>query len=158
MENTMRPTILFLLVVLSVTGCKKDNRQKAQSLASEASRLMNEDKQTEAIIIFKEASSLMPMCAEYHVGIAMASVKVNDYTTARNEYLKALPILQEQSQEDPERVDDLVMVLVCLNRNQEANTVLNAAKQLFKDNRSISMLADNYSEFIEGFSEFQIKD
>ena len=154
----MRPTILFLLVVLSVTGCKKDNRQKAQSLSSEASRLMNEGKLTEAIIMFKEASSLRPMCAEYHVSIAMASVKVKDYTTARDEYLKALPILQEQSQEDPERVDDLIMVLVCLNRNQEANTVLNAAKQRFKGNRTISMLADNYSEFIEAFAENQIKD
>lgn len=154
----MRPTILFLLVVLLVTGCKKDNRQKAQPLASEASRLMNEGKLTEAIIMFKEASSLRPMCAEYHVGIAMASVKVKDYATARDEYLKALPILQEQSQEDPERVGDLIMVLVCLNRNQEANTILNAAKDRFKGNRSISMLADNYSEFREAFAEYQIKD
>jgi len=154
----MRPTILFLIVVLSLTGCKKDNRQKAQSLASEASFLMNEGKQTEALILLKEASGLMPMCAEYHVSIAMASVKIKDYTTARDEYLKALPILQEQSQEDPERVDDLIMVLVCLNRIQEANTVLNAAKQRFKGNRTISMLADNYSEFIESISELQIKD
>ena len=154
----MRPTILYLLVVLSVTGCKKDNIQKAQSLASEASRLMNEGKQTEAIIMFKEASDLMPMCAEYHVSIAMASVKVKDYTTARDEYLKALSILQEQSKEDPERVDDLIMVLVCLNRNEEANAVLNAAKQRFKGNRTISILADNYSEFTEGISELQIKD
>jgi hypothetical protein len=50
------------------------------------------------------------------------------------------------------------MVLVCLNRIQEANTVLNAAKQRFKGNRTISMLADNYSEFIESISELQIKD
>ena len=154
----MRRIILFILIALSATGCKKDNIQKAQSLASKASFLMNEGKQTEALILLKEASSLRPMCAEYHVGIAMASVKVNDYTTARDEYMKALPILQEQSQEDPERVCDLIMVLVCLNRNEEANTVLNAAKQRFKGNRSISMLADNYPEFIEGISEFQIKD
>jgi len=154
----MRPTILLLLVVLSVAGCKKDNKQIAQSLASEASLLMNEGKQTEALTLFKEASHLRPMCAEYHVGIAMASVKVRDYTTARDEYLKALPILQEQSQEDPERVYDLIMVLVCLNRNQEANTILNAAKQHFKDNRSISMLADSYSELIDGFTEFKIKE
>ena len=98
------------------------------------------------------------MCAEYHVSIAMASIKVEDYKTAQDEYLKALPILQEQSQEDPERVDDLIIVLVCLHRNEEANTVLNDAKQRFKGNRSISMLADNYSEFIEGISEFQIKN
>jgi Flp pilus assembly protein TadD len=154
----MRPTIFFLLAVLLVTGCKRDNRQKAQSLASKASRLMNEGKLTEAIIMFKEASSLRPMCAEYHVGVAMASVKVKDYTTARDEYTKALPILQEQSQEDPERVCDLIMVLVCLNRNQEANTILNAAKERFKGNRSISMFADNYSQFIKGISEFQLKD
>lgn len=108
--------------------------------------------------MFKEASSLRPMCAEYHVGIAMASAKVKDYATARDEYLKALPILQEQSQEDSERVGDLIMVLVCLNRNQEANKILNAAKDRFKGNRSISMLADNYSEFIEAFADYQIKD
>lgn len=154
----MRPIILLILIVLSVTGCKKDNRQKAQSLASKASLLMNEGKQTEALILLKEAISLRPMCAEYHVSIAMASVKVKDYTTARDEYLKALQILQEQSQEDPERVDDLIMVLVCLNRNEEAYTILNTAKQRFKGNRTISMLADNYSEFIESISELQIKD
>ena len=154
----MRRIILFILIALSVTGCKKDNIQKAQSLASKASFLMNEGKQTEALILLKEASSLRPMCAEYHVSIAMASVKIKDYTTANDEYLKALPILQEQSQEDPERVDDLIMVLVCLNRNEEANTTLNAAKQRFKDNRSISMLADNYSELIDGFAEFKIKE
>lgn len=114
---------------------------------------MSDEKYAEAIPLMKKASALRPDCAEYHVGIAMASVMVKDYKTAKDEYLKALPILRKQSQDDPKRFNDLCLILTYLNRDKEAKTILDSARNKFPKNEAI---VKDLTAF-KGFSKYRIE-
>ncbi len=153
----MKLFLILLFIIFTLIGCKNDSIKQAQLLASKASILSVEGKHTDAIPLLEEASRLRPMCVEYHVGIAIESVKTENYTMAQDRYKKALAILQEQSKEDPERIDDLIIVLICLNRDEDAANVLNEAKSRFKENTTIAMLSNNYTEIVSNLREWRIK-
>ncbi len=162
----MKQILILTIVILTILGCKKEShseanndlKNEAQRLASKASWLINEGNYVDAIPLLLEASKLRPMCAEYHVGLGMACVKTEDYKTAEDRYKKALTILLEQSNDDPERIDDLVMVLIYLKRDEEAYSTIKQAQNRFDDNQTISVLAsNNFQEVIEESGEYRIK-
>lgn len=151
-------SVILLLAVLVITGCKGDTEREAKALASRASALMNEGKYTKAIPLLEKASNMRPICAEYHVGLARSYVQVEDYTKARDRYERSLPILRQQALDDPERVDDLVMVLIGLNKDQEAAKILEEAVNRYQGNATLSMLSADYAEFVDSLSKYRVKN
>lgn len=143
--------ILTLISIITLVSCGK--QKTAQAWAVEAGALMAEEKFAEAIPFMKKASSLNPDCAEYHVGIAMSCIMIKDYEIAKAEYLNALPILKKQSQNDPERIDDLVILLTWLNRDEEAKIILSNAKKKFPSNKTVAM---DYRVMVEGTEKYKI--
>ena len=151
-------SVLLVALCITVTGCRDDSYDQAKGLATQAAWLMEEGKYSEALPLLQKASDLRPSCAEYHVGIAMVSIRLNDHQTARVSYQKALRIFEQQSQYDPERVDDHFMVLVSLNREDEAREVLRKARKRFKDSPSMRSLVDDIPNLIKGFRQYRVNE
>lgn len=128
----LRNILIIFAFILLFAGCRDNSKGQALKTASQASVCMANGNYLKAKALFTEASDLHPSCAEYHVGEAMASLKIKDSETARMRYLKALKILEGQSRCDPDRVDDYVMVLVSLGREKEAREVIDRAKERFE--------------------------
>lgn len=150
--------LLFTSLVFFATvfGCgNNENLAEAESLSAQASVYMADGEYEKALPLVRKAIRLRPQCAEYHVAAAMASVKTNDDMAAYRDYEKAQQILQDEAREDPERLDDLVMILLCMNRDEEAEKIFKNAKKELEGNYSI-MKIQSVSELREMFSEFKI--
>lgn len=151
-------SILLIVGLACLCGCNDDSSRQAAELASEAAVLMNQGRFDEARLLLEKASDLGSSCAEYHVGIAMASTQLDDYVTARIRYERALSILKRQSQNDPQRVDDYVMVLVCLNRESEARRVVKEAQGRFENDPTIQILAQDVDNMVEYYKKYSIQE
>jgi len=154
----IKSILIIISIALPFAGCKVDSQEQASEISSQASWWLAKGNYYKAKELFIKASDLRPSCAEYHIGIAMASLKVKDLETAGIRYQKALEILEVQSRNDPNRVDDLAMVLVCLGREEGAREEINKAKERFKNNGMINSLSDNFNVLIESWDEFRIDD
>ena len=154
----MRPLFIILGVMATtmLCGCASKSKQHAASLAAEASRLMAGQQYEEARDKLRLASDIRPECVEYHVGIAMCSVRLKDNLTALTQYAKAERLLEGQARQDPERVDDYLMVLLCQNRDEKASAELTNAKERFPDNKTVKMLSEGYAQFAKGMSDLRV--
>ena len=128
-------------------------KQTAQELAREASSAMQASNYAVAKELMLEAVSLRPDVVEYQVGVAMAALEQQEPETARAHWELALVLIAPQSDVDPEKVDDHVMILVALGREAEARSLIQDAYQKFSDSEAMQALYLNREEFITGLKE-----
>lgn len=148
---------IIIICILTVTffGCTSE-KDLAQEYANSASQYLNEAKFDEARNMLLKASVLRPDVSSYHVGIAFASVKLRDYANAKERYEIALKLIQNESISDPQRVDDHLMLLVLLDREDEARKLLREKMKVYPEEQSLRMLYKNFDDFVHGFSEWKI--
>jgi len=58
----------------------------------------------------------------------------------------------------PEKVDDYLMVLICLGEKDEAKEQLKISEKQFPQNLTIEAFAENFDSIANGFTEFKVKD
>lgn len=158
----MTKRILTILILVTITGkgCspKLKTSDRAAKLASEASLLMSKDDFAGAKPKLIMASELDPECAEYHVGAAICAVKLGDSVLARKHYANARNILAKQTNDNPERVDDYLMLLICLGEKDEAKKQLKKSEKQFPQNLTIKAFAESFDTIADGLTEFRVKD
>lgn len=149
-------TLVALPMLLILKGCGRDDADDALRLASEASFDLVEDRFDEAFQKLEHAVILRPDVAEYHTGLGIAAVRLGRLAVATQQYESAERILSREAEDDPERVDDHVLILALLGRAEEAKQALSNGLARFPDSQTLQRLDSAHGSLLAGFSEFAI--
>ena len=112
-------------------GCVKGSAKEAAALGREASHLMQEEKYNEAIILVEKAEKLDPKNFSYSIGLAFAYNKTGQFEKAKSKYLEILPKLREAASKDDSKVIEVILVLMSLRKQGEAQNELEKARERF---------------------------
>lgn len=149
--------IMGLAAAVLFAGCATPMKKAdADYFAAEASSALSKEDYKTARQWAVKAQQADPNVAEYLVTAGFASVKLGDRKAATKYYEKALPILMKESQKDPERVDDLAMVLYLLGREYDALAALEGGVARFPANAQLKETRKNYKTLFNGFAPYSV--
>ncbi len=136
------PRCLVLLLAFAAYSCSP-GEDEAVVIASKASYAMSDGNIYEARRLFQKATELRPEVFEYRVALAGLLRDMEGKEQASPHYVKALEIIEVESQQNHERVDEHIMLLVELGRQDEAKELLNERRERFPDSETVRLLLDN---------------
>lgn len=137
-------------------GSPPDPYKEAVKLANDASKMMMKEEYAGAREKLLVASAKRPQCFEYHMGIALCSVRLRDSDTAVDHYAKAEELLAPEAETTPRRVMDYVMVLICQNKDKEAAAALAKARDKFGGDPSVKRLSEGYNDLLTSWATFRL--
>lgn len=139
--------VIAVSAILTTTSCQKRHKAEAAQLAVSGSAALQKEEWQSAYDQFERAAVLRPSVPEYHTGAGMAAAKLGRFDVADRHYAAAEQILVPEARTDPERVDDLALLLALRGRHKEAAGALKDGSERFPAAKSLQILATQTNSF-----------
>ena len=133
---------------LATVACSQ-NRDEAAILAAKAGYAISDGNIFEGRRLLSQAIEMRPDVVEYRVALAGLLVDLEELEEANGHYQHALELASAESDQDPERVDDHIFILIKLDKREEAMAVLKDAIERFPDSETVRLLLDNQDSLFE---------
>jgi predicted Zn-dependent protease len=153
----MRICVIILSGALFLAGCG-EKPPTTEQLAGRAARAMFDHDYAEARRLIEQVVATEPDVPAYRITFAHAALRLEQNDVAKIQYEAALKLVEGSSATDPGAVDDQVMLLVCLNRQDEARRVIEEAAARFPDSPEVQLLAEDKDRTLESWEEWQLPD
>ncbi|HVR37404.1 MAG TPA: hypothetical protein VMS21_16335 [Methylomirabilota bacterium] len=153
----MRIYLIILSGAMLLAGCG-ERPPTTDQLAGKAARAMFDHDYAEARRLIEQVVAAEPDVPAHRITFAHAALRLDQNEVAKIQYEAALKLVEKSSATDPGAVDDQVMLLVCLNRRDEARKVIEEAAARFPDSQEVQLLAEDTDRTLESWEEWQLPD